>query len=138
MAKLGPATPGYGSVNGILLALALSWSLGGFLLVDAGQNFRMKSTSLLYFLLGILIIVTSTAAVAFLADGWLSVNPAFGVALSLSQLMLGGLWSWLIFPIASRKGWFAMIPANAAVGLLGLNAVVAISLLFWPRVTLRF
>src|ERR1700761_6335446 len=88
IAKLGFATPSYGTVNLTLVILALIWSLGGWLVIWKVLRFPIDARALAKFWTGIFATLLTISAVAFLFDGWLSQHALPAVLLEILELCL--------------------------------------------------
>jgi hypothetical protein len=136
--KLGFAIRGYGTVNVILLVVALIWSLGGYLLVTTTCNVDIKIRSSLYFFLGISSVVAATGLVGVIFDSWFSTHFLLGSAFELLELLLSIWISWFIFFRPSHRNRFSDLLGSGLFGLFGLIAVTSVALLVFPRVGFRF
>jgi hypothetical protein len=95
--KLGFATQGYGSVNFILLPVALIWSLGCYFIAATICNVDIKIRPSLYFLFGISSLVTTSSLTAVIFDNWFSIHFLSAIAFEFLELLAAGWISWIIF-----------------------------------------
>lgn len=135
VAKLGVATPKYGTVNLVLLIAALVWSFAGWIVLRNVVVLPRGAISLAYFVVGILIIFLTISAIAFYFDELLSQYALPAVLLELLELCLAIWISWIVFGNDSSSGLTFL--RSSLVGMLGLIVVTTLVLLIFPRVTFR-
>jgi hypothetical protein len=136
--KLGLAIPGYGTVNFILLVIALAWSFVGCFVATTTFKVDIELRPLLYFLFGISSIVAITSLVGIVFDNWFATHFFFGLAWEFLELFAATWISWIILFKPSRRNLFSGLLGSGLFGVLALIAVTSIALLICPRVTFRF
>jgi hypothetical protein len=129
--KLGFATHGYGSVNVILLTVALIWSFGCYFIAAATCNVDIKIRPSLYFLFGISSLVTTSSLVTVIFDNWFSIHFLSAIAFEFLELLAAGWISWIIFFRPSHRNRFSDLLGSGLFGIFGLIAVTSVALLFF-------
>jgi hypothetical protein len=135
LAKLGWSAAGFGTVNSLLLAVALVWC--GIVFLVLRRTFDLPARAAWRFATGIVVTFGGVSAIAVTGDAWLAEYPVLSIVLTLLQL---GLAAWIgevsllapkPMPLASR------ILGSALLGFWGLIAFGALGLLLFPRLALR-
>jgi hypothetical protein len=134
-AKLGVATPGYGTVNLTLVILALIWSIGGWMAIVRVLALPLDMKALANFWTSIFAILLTISAIAFLLDEWLSQRALPGMLLELIELC-SAIWiAWILVVRHRNVGPDLLI--SSLFGLLGLIGATAFVLAICPRVVFR-
>jgi hypothetical protein len=135
MAKLGIATPGYGTVNLMLVILALVWSIGGWMALRKVLALPLDVRTLANFWASIFAILFTISAIAFLFDEWLSQHMLPGALLEILELC-SAIWiAWIL--VVRRRNVGPDLLISTLFGLLGLIGSTAFVLAIFPRVAFR-
>ena len=136
--KLGFSTHGNGTVNVILLAIALIWSFGCYFIAATTCNVDIKIRPPLYFLFGISSLVATSSLIAVIFDNWFSIHFLSAIAFEFLELFAAGWISWIIFFRPGYRNRFSDLLGSSLFGIFGLIAVTSVTLLVFPGVGFRF
>lgn len=136
--KLGFSTHGYGTVNVILLAVALTWSFGCYFIAATTYNVDIKIRPSLYFLFGISSVAATSSLAAVIFDNWFSIHFLSAITFEILELLAAGWISWIVFFKPSHRNQFSDLLGSGLFGILGLIAVTSVTLWVFPRVGFRF
>jgi hypothetical protein len=138
MGKLGLATRRYGTINLPLLLVGIFWSIGCFFVATTTYGIGLKRRQLAQLFLGILALLSVTAALGILFDYWFSISLFLALAVEILEPILAGLIGRIIFFKSPERNGLSVLIGSGLFGLSGLIFVTSLGLLICPRVFFRF